>query len=110
MTAVASTDVLIVDLNNFSCYPTIPVGLLVAALRREHWSVSVFSPLTVGVRGFARAGRTGRFGHVDAMLRFYTGVAESEGLRTLRARAAALVRPDSARSNRLITASLQKNF
>lgn len=46
--------VLLVDLNNFAHYPSIAVGLLVAALRGREHSVRVFSPLAHGVLSLPR--------------------------------------------------------
>lgn len=46
--------VLIVDLNNFSLYPTISIGYLTAALRRQQMQVTVLSPLAHGIRGVVR--------------------------------------------------------
>lgn len=89
-----STSVLVVDLNNFAHYPTIPVGMLVAALRGAGHAVAVFSPLSAGIEGFARAGRANRFGQIDAMMRFASAMTGSATIRALRAKAAGLVRPD----------------
>jgi radical SAM superfamily enzyme YgiQ (UPF0313 family) len=41
----AGTKVLIVDLNNFSTFPTLAVGLLVASLRNAGFNAEVLSPL-----------------------------------------------------------------
>lgn len=101
--------VLLVDLNNFAHYPTIPVGMLSAALRAGGHEVSVFSPLSVGMKGFARAGRANRFGRIDAMARFATAMTGNTTIRALRAKAANLVRPDGhGVSLRLFTAFQQK--
>ncbi len=88
------TRVLLVDLNNFAHYPTIPVGLIAAALRQAGHQVSVFSPLTVGVTGFARAGRAPWYGQIDSMLRFMTAFSHSRTVQAVRGRLARLVRPD----------------
>lgn len=45
MASASKTNVLIVDLNNFSCFPTLAVGLLIATLRRAHHHVDLISPL-----------------------------------------------------------------
>ncbi len=67
---------LIVDLNNFSRYPTMAVGYLVAALRQAQWTVEVVSPLAFGVHGFPRRVRERRWqvipkclGHLSAISR-----------------------------------------
>ncbi|MEW4487069.1 radical SAM protein [Thalassoglobus sp. JC818] len=46
--------ILVVDLCQSSRIPNIAVGYLVAGLRENGFDVSVFSPLSVGARGFSR--------------------------------------------------------
>jgi hypothetical protein len=92
---VATRRIVIVDLNNFAHYPTISVGLFAAVLRQHGHSVHVLSPLSVGVTGFKRAGRTGRFGHLDAMVRFATAWSQSAIVRSIRRSAASFERPDT---------------
>jgi radical SAM superfamily enzyme YgiQ (UPF0313 family) len=95
-------NILIVDLNNFAHYPTIAVGMLSAALRAAGQSVTVLSPLSVGVTGFGRAGRAHRLGHIDSMLRLVTAMSGHALVRGARARAAKLIRPDTDRVSRRI--------
>jgi anaerobic magnesium-protoporphyrin IX monomethyl ester cyclase len=45
---------LLIDLNNFSRYPTLSVGYLTAILRNAGHEVEVLSPLSFGVHGFPR--------------------------------------------------------
>ncbi len=45
---------LLIDLNNFSRYPTLSVGYLAAILRSGETEVEVLSPLSFGVHGFPR--------------------------------------------------------
>lgn len=45
---------LLVDLNNFSRYPTLSIGYLTAILRNAGHDVEVLSPLFFGVHGFPR--------------------------------------------------------
>lgn len=45
---------LVVDLNNFSRYPTLSVGYLVAVLRNNDVKVDVLSPFSKGVAGYPR--------------------------------------------------------
>ncbi|MGK7866199.1 B12-binding domain-containing radical SAM protein [Falsiroseomonas sp. E2-1-a20] len=92
---VEKKNILIVDLNNFAHYPTIAVGMLCAALRAAGHAVTVFSPLSVGVTGFGRAGRSHRLGHIDSMLRLVTAMSGNALVRGVRARAARLIRPDT---------------
>lgn len=51
---IAPIRVLLVDLNNFSMYPTIAVGYLASILRQEGMQVTVLSPLSFGVPGIVR--------------------------------------------------------
>ena len=46
--------ILVVDLNNFARYPTLSVGIVVAAMREAGHRVDVFAPLMVGVSGVVR--------------------------------------------------------
>jgi hypothetical protein len=41
--------VLLVDLNNFATFPTLPIGLLVASLRNSGFDAEVISPLALDV-------------------------------------------------------------
>ena len=49
-----ANEILIIDLNNFSRYPTIAVGYLASGLRSAGRSVTVLSPLAHGVSGVIR--------------------------------------------------------
>jgi radical SAM superfamily enzyme YgiQ (UPF0313 family) len=46
--------ILLVDLNNFSLYPTMAVGYLTAILRQSGFDVTVLSPLAYGIPGVMR--------------------------------------------------------
>lgn len=52
--AVAASRVLMVDLNNFSTFPTLAIGLLIAALRNRGQMVELLSPLAHDVPAAAR--------------------------------------------------------
>jgi len=45
---------LIIDLNNFSRYPTLSVGYLVATLRNHNVIVDVLSPFSRGIAAYPR--------------------------------------------------------
>ena len=45
---------LLIDLNNFSRYPTLSVGYFASILRQQQVEVDVLSPLSFGVHGFPR--------------------------------------------------------
>jgi anaerobic magnesium-protoporphyrin IX monomethyl ester cyclase len=84
---------LVIDLNNFARYPTLPVGLIVAVLRREGIDVDVLSPLARGVRGYPRLTRARPWGLLDDRLRYWSAVSPSPVVRTARNLAAHLVQP-----------------
>lgn len=55
--ALGDERVLVVDLNNFSSFPTLAIGLLTASLRRRGFAVSVLCPLDHGVPASERERR-----------------------------------------------------
>ena len=61
--------VLLLDLNNFARFPTLPVGLLAAVLRQAGHEVEVLSPLSVGMPGIPRPTRAKPWGYWDERLR-----------------------------------------
>jgi anaerobic magnesium-protoporphyrin IX monomethyl ester cyclase len=85
--------VLLVDLNNFSRYPTISIGYLAAILRAGGVEVEVFSPLQVGVTGVPREGRARPWGSIDQRLRYWSAHSRSRVVRATRERLAALAGP-----------------
>src|SRR5687767_6270252 len=85
--AIDMTDsrILLVDLNNFSRYPTIAIGYLAAILRNSGFAVDVFSPLQVGVTGVPREGRAKPWGLLDQRLRYWSAHSASPFVRSIRA-------------------------
>lgn len=83
---IADKRVLLVDLNNFARYPTIPIGLLTAVLRRARASVRLYAPLMVGVRGVVREPRLHRFSLLLARLNYRVAVSRRPWLREARER------------------------
>lgn len=79
-----SPTVLLMDLNNFARYPTLPIGYLVSALRRASVQVKVFAPLMVGVRGVTREARPHRFGALLAKLNHRAATSRRRWIRSLR--------------------------
>lgn len=59
----AQKRVMLVDLNNFSSFPTLAIGLLVAALRNAGFEASVVCPLAYGVLAAQRERRETLFDH-----------------------------------------------
>jgi anaerobic magnesium-protoporphyrin IX monomethyl ester cyclase len=76
--------VLLIDLNNFARFPTLPVGLMVAALREARWEVEVLSPLAVGVPGIPRPTRAPLWGYWDERARWWSATTKSRTVRSLR--------------------------
>lgn len=85
-------NVLLVDLNNFARYPTLPIGYLASILRSSNMRVSVFAPLMVGVRGVrgvTREARPHRFSLLAAKLNYRAATSGSALIRKWRNRFAA---------------------
>jgi len=59
--STAGRDVLLVDLNNFATFPTLAVGILVAALRNSGHRVSLMCPLSHDVPAAVREYRESKF-------------------------------------------------
>lgn len=84
---------LVIDLNNFSRYPTLPVGLIVAVLRQHGIEVDVLSPLARGVQGYPRLSRAKPFGLLFDRLGYWSAITRSEWVRRLRRRVARALQP-----------------
>lgn len=80
---------LLVDLNNFARYPTLPIGYLASVLRRAGYAVNVFAPLMVGVQGVTRERRPHRFSLLLAKVNHRVATSGSDWVRLWRDRAAA---------------------
>lgn len=80
----AQRTVLLVDLNNFARYPTLPIGYLATILRAAGYHVRVFAPLMVGVKGVDREPAPGRFDLLKAKLNHRMATAQSDALRLVR--------------------------
>ena len=63
---------MIVDLNNFSTFPTLAVGILVASLRNAGHDAEVLCPLAHGVIAAVRERRESYVDHLKRMLRLTT--------------------------------------
>ena len=75
---------LVVDLNNFARFPTLPVGSMVAVLRAAGVHTRVLSPLAVGMPGLPRGGRAKPWGYWDERLRWWSATSPSAGIRRAR--------------------------
>jgi Radical SAM superfamily len=96
--------VLLVDLNNFARYPTLPVGALAAVLRDAGHEVRVLSPLARGVKGYPRLTRAKPWGLIDDRLRYWSAVTPSRTIRRMRRAAAEAVRSSNGRDEEVIVA------
>jgi anaerobic magnesium-protoporphyrin IX monomethyl ester cyclase len=81
--------VLLVDLNNFARYPTLSIGYMTAVLRAAGVTVSVFSPLMVGVGGVTREVRPHRLSLIVSKLNHHAATSRSDWVRRWRDRLAA---------------------
>lgn len=79
-----SARVLIVDLNNFAMYPTLSVGYLAAICREAGMEVSVFSPLSLGVKGVSRERTASRWTLLSERLNFGSAQSRFSAVRALR--------------------------
>ncbi len=86
---------LVIDLNNFSRYPTLPVGSLVAVLRAAGVAVEVLSPLARGVRGYPRLTRAKPWGYARDRLSYWSAVSTNPLVRAARERLAHAQQPGS---------------
>ncbi len=84
MSAIDKPSVLVLDLNNFSRFPTLPVGLITAVLRKAQHRVEVLSPLSVGAQGIPRESRAKPWGYWDERLRWWSATTPSKGVRAFR--------------------------
>ena len=76
--------VLVIDLNNFARYPTIPIGYIASILRSAGCDVEVFSPLSAGVKGVVREKPLRRWSLLEANLRMRSAFSISPLTRVLR--------------------------
>jgi len=81
---VTSPNVLIVDLNNFSRYPTLSIGYLAASCRLEGFRVRVFSPLAIGVSGVTRERTATRLSLLGEHVNFALALSPMQQLRSMR--------------------------
>jgi radical SAM superfamily enzyme YgiQ (UPF0313 family) len=102
--------VLIADLNNFSRYPTVAIGYLVAVLRRAGMEVEVFSPLQSGVTGVARETPPGPLGLLRERLAYRSAVSNNAIVRGARDWLAKRSAPDLARQAEGVAAAFGKRL
>ena len=109
----ANMNVLLVDLNNFSRYPTMSIGYLTAILRKNGIGVTVFCPLANGVTGYPRVTRAAKWGLIDARVRYWSATTSNNSIRQYRRKLAKIIQPgnpeDSRRIIREISTLLDSN-
>jgi len=93
---------LIIDLNNFSRFPTISVGLLAAILRSADVEVSLLSPLARGVKGYVRVPRETRWNLMKDRLRYWSAVTQFPLVRRLRRLVAERFNPGGSADREII--------
>lgn len=89
-TSATCRRVLLVDLNNFACFPTLAVGLLVAALRNKGHSVNVLCPLAYDAPATSREERETWVNHLQRRIHltdWQPALGARDLLRSLRLRA-----------------------
>ncbi|AQQ68345.1 hypothetical protein Mag101_12390 [Microbulbifer agarilyticus] len=74
----------IVDLNNFSRYPTLSIGYFVAILRKEGIDVEVCSPLNFGVHGYPRTVKQPYWKRFSEFLNYWMAVSRASLVRRIR--------------------------
>lgn len=99
--------VLIVDLNNFAMYPTVSVGYLAALCRRAGMVASVFSPLSVGVKGIVRERPADRWSLIAANLNFRATTSKSRTMREMRSWIATSLRAPLSRHHRRVARAFE---
>lgn len=98
--------VLIVDLNNFSRYPTLSVGYLSAVLRDREVTVEVLSPLSFGVHGFPRKVQEKGWQLYTNFIRHWSAVTEAKGIARLRRKYKSVVQPGNDKDSKAIIESV----
>jgi radical SAM superfamily enzyme YgiQ (UPF0313 family) len=105
-----SRRVLIVDLNNFARYPSIPVGYLSAVCRNAGYDVSVFSPLMLGIGGVVRERPTRWYSLTAARLNYRAAVSPLRLIRSVRKRAAMLRAPKLKKEQRRVVDEFRRQL
>ncbi len=102
--------VLVVDLNNFSRYPTMSVGLIAGILRGAGIGVDVLSPFALGIEGYPRTVRPPAWGLAGQALRFWSATTRSRLVRQARAAALRSVRPPREANHEVILRGVEERL
>jgi len=93
---------LIVDLNNFSRYPTLSVGYLVSVLRNHDVHVDVLSPFAKGVSGYPRLTQARWSDLYLNYLKHWTAVTSNKFFKTIRLAIKKRLHPGGAEDKKII--------
>jgi anaerobic magnesium-protoporphyrin IX monomethyl ester cyclase len=77
-------NILLIDLNNFSRYPTMSIGYMTAILREAGHTVRVLSPFSVGVSGFPRVLRPKPWAILEQWIRYWTATTSTPFVKQIR--------------------------
>lgn len=94
--------VLVIDLNNFSRYPTLSVGYLTSVLRKNDIEVDILSPFAKGVAGYPRLTQARRRELYLNFLKHWTAVTPSKTLKRVRKVFQQRVRPGGSEDKKVI--------
>nr|WP_320167245.1 radical SAM protein [uncultured Methylophaga sp.] len=106
----ANHQVLIVDLNNFSRYPTLSVGYLSSILKNNGAEVDVLSPLFFGVHGFPRNVKEPRGYHYLKFLNHIGATSENRFLKFLYDKIKNVRKKDKSILQRTIVSAFQEQI
>ena len=93
---------LIVDLNNFSRYPTLSVGYLSAILKQNNHSVETLSPLFFGLHGFPRRVRESAGLHYLKFMNHIGATTTNPVLKQIHRKMKKIFAPDLMRNQKTI--------
>src|SRR5690554_1396197 len=93
---------LVIDLNNFSRYPTLSVGYLTSVLRKNDIEVDILSPFAKGVTGYPRLTQARRHELYLNFLKHWTAVTPNKTIKRIRKIIQRVVHPGGAEDKKVI--------
>jgi len=100
--------VLVIDLNNFSRYPTLSVGYLTSVLRKNNIEVDILSPFAKGVAGYPRLTQARRRELYLNFLKHWTAVTPSKLVKRVRKFIQQALHPGGSEDKKVILEYLQE--
>ena len=100
--------VLVIDLNNFSRYPTLSVGYLTSVLRKNEIEVDILSPFAKGVAGYPRLTQARRRELYLNFLKHWTAVTPSKLVKRIRKFIQQALHPGGSEDKKVILEYLQE--